>query len=510
MTISPSNTPALRPPGSAEPPLCATGVEGLDDILEGGLTPNRLYLVQGDPGVGKTTLALQFLMEGVKNGEKCLYITLSETKNELQTVARSHGWSLEGIDLFDLTAVADSMGGEEDNTFFHPSEVELNRTIQALLAEVERVNPSRVVFDSLSEMRLLAETSLRYRRQVLQFKQHFSGRNTTVLFLDDKTAERHDLQLESIAHGVIRLTRTLPDYGIARRQLEIQKIRGRKFREGHHDFMLRTGGMVVFPRLVAAEHHSTYEMEAFPSGLPELDALVGGGLDRGTSSMFMGAPGTGKSTLALHFAMAAARKGEKSLIFIFDETVRNFVTRTKKLGMDLEPHIEKGTIILRQIDPAEISPGELAYQIARAVQRDDVRMVIIDSINGYLNAMPAERYLNLQLHELLSFLNQQGVVTIMVLAQQGVVNTTTTVDLTYLADAVFLLQYYEEHGRVKQAMSVIKKRTGNHERTLREIWVGSRGIEVGPPLTHMQGVLTGVPQLLAHDSGKSTSARGKS
>jgi circadian clock protein KaiC len=320
------------------------------------------------------------------------------------------------------------------------------------------------------------------------------------LFLDDGTADRNDLQLESIAHGVISLTRTLPDYGIARRQLEVQKIRGKSFREGHHDFMLRQGGMVVFPRLVAAEHHTEYKMESVPSGLESLDALVGGGLDRGTSTMLMGAPGTGKSTLALHFAMAAAERGEKCQIFIFDETVKNLVGRTAKLGMQMQPHIDTGAIVVRQIDPAEISPGELAYTIAQSVSHEGVKLLIIDSINGYLNAMPAERYLNLQLHELLAFLNQQGVLTIMVLAQQGIMGTQSAVDLTYLSDTVIRLQYFEERGAVKQALSVIKKRTGNHERTLREIWIGSRGIEVGQPLVHLQGVLTGVPTTI-HESG---------
>ena len=470
------------------------GVSGLDDILEGGLPEHRLYLIQGDPGVGKTTLALQFLLEGARLGGKGLYITLSETKDEIQAVAESHGWDLSTIDLFELSAMQERLEGETDNTFFHPSEVELNRTTRALLDEVERVKPVRVVFDSLSEMRLLAETSLRYRRQILQLKQFFNGRKCTVLFLDDRTADQHDLHIESIAHGVIALTRTSPDYGISRRQLSVTKIRGSKFREGNHDLVLKTGGMTIFPRLVASEHHTDFKRDNFPSGIKELDMLLGGGLDRGTSNMFMGPPGTGKSTLAIRFALAAAERGEKSLFFIFDETVGTLCHRAAKLGMDIGPHIKSGLIQVYSIDPAEISPGELAHRIRRSVVEDETRMVVIDSINGYMNAMPAERYLNLQLHELLAYLNQQGVITVMVLAQQGLVGTMqSTVELTYLADTVVLLRYFEDHGAVKQAISIIKKRSGNHERTIREIKFAKGGISIGEPLIHMQGVLLGVP-----------------
>jgi circadian clock protein KaiC len=473
------------------------GVEGLDDILCGGLPRNRIYLVQGDPGVGKTTLAMQFLLEGVKQGETSLYITLSETKEELEMVAESHGWKLDQIHLFELSAIEDHLKGETESTFFHPSEIELNRTTKALLEEVTRVKPLRVVFDSLSEMRMLAETPLRYRRQILQLKQFFSGRNCTVLLLDDRSAGARDLQIESIAHGVLWLQRSSPDYGISRRQLNIQKIRGVKFREGNHDLIIKKGGLVIFPRLVAAEHHAQFKRESFSSGLKELDALLGGGLDRGTSNMFMGPPGTGKSTMAIKFALTAAERGEKVLFFMFDETLGTLMDRAGKLGMDLQPHIKSGMIRLEQIDPAEISPGELAHKIRDAVISGGIRMIVIDSINGYLNAMPEERYLNLQLHELFAFLNQQGIITIMVLAQQGLVGAMqATVDLTYLADTVIMLRYFEARGEVKQALSVIKKRSGNHERTIREMKVGKNGIEVGPPLTGLQGVLTGTPSFL--------------
>src|ERR1700744_3613987 len=470
--------------------LCTMGIEGLDDILGGGLPRNRLYLVQGDPGVGKTTLALQFLLEGAKNGEKVLYITLSETKEELEVVAQSHGWNLDAIHLFELSAVTEKLQDETNNTFFHPSEVELNRTTQALLDEVGRVKPSRVVFDSLSEMRMLAETPLRYRRQILQLKEFFAGGACTVLLLDDRSAGARDLQIESIAHGVLCLHRSSPEYGIARRQLTIPKIRGVKFREGNHDLVITTGGLVIFPRLVAAEHHVRFKPENFPSGIRELDALLGGGLDRGTSNMFMGPPGTGKSTIATKFARSAAERGEKVLFLIFDEIIGTMTSRARNLGMDIQPYRKKGLIKVEQIDPAEISPGELAHRIRRAVTEEGVRMVVIDSINGYLNAMPAERYLNLQLHELLAFLNQQGVITIMVLAQQGLVGTMKSiVDLTYLADTVVLSRFYESRGEVKKALSVIKKRSGNHERTIREIKFSKDGIKVGEPLTTLQGVL---------------------
>ncbi len=475
---------------------CVTGVEGLDEVLGGGLPRNRLYLVQGDPGVGKTTLALNFLLEGIRVGEVGMYITLSETKEEMEAVARSHGWSLDKLHLFELSAKEAYLKGETENTFFHPSEVELNRTTQAVVDEVERVNPARIVFDSLSELRMLADTPLRYRRQILQLKQYFAGRNCTVLLLDDRTAGISDLQVESIAHGVLLLKRTAPEYGASRRQLQIQKIRGRDFRDGFHDIALRKGGVVVFPRLVAADHHSNFKGAAFSSGIAEFDALLGGGLDRGTSNMFMGPPGTGKSTLAMKFASVAANHGEKALFFLFDESTRTLLDRARNLDMDIDKHVRSGAIQLQHIDPAEVSPGELAHLIRKAVLTGGVTMVVIDSINGYLNAMPEERHLTLQLHELFAFLNQQGILTLAILAQQGLVGMMqSTVDLTYLADTVVLLRYFEARGAVKQAVSVIKKRSGNHERTIREITVDRKGIRVGPPLANMQGVLTGVPMI---------------
>ena len=503
---SPDPTPSTPSPSSPKnarpaPLLCRTGIPGLDDILGGGLPAHRLYLLKGDPGVGKTTVALQFLLEGIRHGEAVLYITLSETKEEMDLVAHSHGWTLDGMNLFELADKESQLQGSTENTFFHPAEVELNRTTNALLDEVVRINPSRVVFDSLSEMRMLADTALRYRRQILQLKQFLAGRKCTVLFLDDCTSGADDLQVESIAHGVISITLSSPDYGSARRRLIVQKIRGQKFIDGFHDVVLREGGLVVFPRLVAAAHRSHVRGTSFASGIDELDALLGGGLDRGTSTMLMGPPGTGKSTLAVKFAHTAASRGERVLMLIFDETPDTLLNRARQLGMQLDEHVAAGLIDIRHIDPAEISPGELGDSIRSGVLQHGIRIVVIDSINGYMNAMPAERHLNLQLHELLAFLNHQSVITLMVLAQQGLVGVMSSeVDLTYLADSVVLLRYYETCGTVRQAISVIKKRSGNHERSIREIAVDAQGIRVGPPLVNLHGVLSGIPTLVTDPS----------
>ena len=481
-------------------PDARTGVAGLDDVLAGGLTPNRLYLVEGVPGSGKTTLALQFLIEGASRGERVLYVTLSETEEELRAAALSHGWPLDGVTIKQIAPAAENLQPGAQYTMFHPSEVELGETVRVVLSEVERIKPTRIVIDSLSELRLLAGNPLRYRRQILVLKQFFAGQQSTVVLLDDLTATDHDLQVQSIAHGVLHLEQTASDFGSERRRLRIVKYRGRQYRAGYHDFLIRRGGLQVFPRLVAAEHRRVRGRERMPSGLAPLDALLGGGIDGGTSTLIVGAAGSGKSTLASLFVAAAANRSERSAMFLFDESVQTLLTRCEGLGIALGQHIESGCVALQPIDPAELSPGEFAHSIREAVEKHDVRIVVIDSLNGYLNAMPDERFLAMQLHELLSYLGQQGVATLIIGAHQGLIGAqmTTPVDASYLADAVVLLRYFEAHGEVRQAISVMKKRGGEHERTIREFRLADGAIHVGDPLRRFRGVLTGVPQ---YDSG---------
>ncbi len=473
---------------------CSTGVEGLDNILGGGLPEDRLYLLQGEPGSGKTTLALQFLLEGAKIGEVGLYITLSETRDELLAVADSHGLNLDSIVLLELSTINEQLGEAGENTFFHPSELELNKTINVLLAEVERVKPQRIALDSLSEFRLLAENALRYRRQMLKLKQYFAGRHSTLLLLDDRSGEGSDLHVESIAHGVISMERMPVTYGVQRRCLQVNKLRGVKFREGAHDYIIKTGGLSVFPRLIAAEHAKAYSQEPISSGIKSFDQLMGGGLDRGTSNLFIGPAGAGKSTLAIQHVVYAAERGENSVIFSFDESTKTLQTRATALGMPIAKHIESGKIVVRPIDPAELSSGEFSDFVRCAVEKNDARVIIIDSLNGYLNSMPDEKFLSLQLHELLAFLSHQGVVSIMTVAQHGLVGAMQSpVDVTYLADTVILMRYFESSGCVKKAISVIKKRSGHHEDTIRELRMDEQGIHIGEPLINFHGVLTGVP-----------------
>lgn len=474
-----------------------TGIAGLDDILRGGLPPNRVYLIQGDPGSGKTTLGLQFLLEGVRVGEVPMYISLSESRDEVNSVARSHGWSLDGIHLFEMQVGQQEYSEAAENTLFEPSEVELREVMQRLLTEIDRVKATRVVFDSLSELRLLAQHPLRYRRQILMLKQFFSGRHSTVLFLDDRTAPEEDRQLQSVVHGVLMLEMVPSEYGNERRRLRVVKLRGMAPRGGYHDFAIRTGGLEVFPRLVAAEYPPAGGVpDTLPSGVHQLDQLLGGGIDRGTATLVIGPAGSGKSSLAMKYALSAAQRGEHVELFAFDERLQTLLLRARGLGMDLDGAIDAGRMVLTQVDPAEMGPGEFVSSVSRSVKDRGARVVVIDSINGYLNAMPEERTLALQLHELLSVLNQSNVTTIMVMAQHGLLGPSmqSPIDISYLADTVVMLRYFEAAGAVRKAISVIKKRSGSHEDTIREFRMGTPdGITVGKPLAGFRGVLTGVP-----------------
>jgi circadian clock protein KaiC len=482
--------------------LCNTGIEGLDDILKGGFPRNRLYLVQGEPGTGKTTISLQFLMQGLRQGEKGLYITFSETKDEIQAVAESHGWDISNIDLLELSAIEEQLKPEALNTVFHPAQVEMNQTTRVLFDEVNRAQPVRVVFDSVSEMRMLAETPLRYRRQMLALKQFFAGKKCTVLLLDDLTASPTDLQVQSIVHGVLNLQKLHPEFGNERRRMNVVKLRGVPFSGGHHDYTIEYGGIRVFPRMVAATHAANFKREMISSGIQELDLLLGGGLDRGSSNLFLGPAGTGKSTLAIQYAYEAAKRGEHAIIYAFEESLHTLLTRTSAIGMDLKKYMDSGTLQVEKIDPAQLSPGEFADRIRTSVDENNTRVVVIDSLNGYVHAMPEEEFLTLQLHELLAYLGHQGVVSVLVLAQQGLMGQMTTpVDLTYLADTVLVTRYYEANATIKKAVSIVKKRGGFHESTIRDLSMSPKGLAVGRALTEFRGILTGVP-MFAGDKEK--------
>jgi circadian clock protein KaiC len=473
----------------------STGSEGLDDILGGGLDANRLYLYEGRPGTGKTTISLQFLLKGRSLGERVLYITLSETKRELEVVAERHGWSLAGIDVFELVPPETTLDPERELTVFHPAEVELSETTGLMFKEVERLDPARVVIDSLSELRLLAQSPLRYRRQVLALKHFFAKRNCTVILLDDLSSSQDDLQLHSVAHGVVMLEQLAIEYGAERRRLRVIKMRGMAFRGGFHDFTIAEGGLKIFPRLVAAEHHRAFLGDVVSSGNAELDQLLGGGLERGTNALLIGSAGVGKSSVAMTYAIAAAKRGEHAVFFAFDEGRGTVEARARTLGLPLERYMASGLIRFQQIDPAELSPGEFGANVRRSVEQDQARVIVIDSLNGYLNAMPDERFLILQMHELLSYLGQQGVLTILVLAQHGLVGPMETpLDISYLSDAVLMLRYFEMAGTVRRALSVVKKRSGHHEHTIREFRLSGSGMTLGPPLTAFSGVFSGNPR----------------
>lgn len=479
--------------GAGPDDLASTGIPALDAVLGGGFTRNRIYLLQGNPGAGKTTAALQFLLEGVRRGEGALYVTLSETADELAAVAASHGWSLDGVHVHELPIADISQDG--DYTLFHPSEVELNDTTRGVLDIVERTRPLRVVFDSLSEMRLLARDALRYRRQILALKQFFVGRRCTVLLLDDRTAEPQDLQLESLAHGVLDLEQLAPEYGAERRRLLVKKMRGVRFRGGYHDFCIERGGLRVFPRLVPSEHHRPFVPEALPTGIHELDLLLGGGLDRGSSTLISGPAGSGKSSVALRMALASTERGERASLYAFEEGLGILHARARGFGWDVETPVREGRLLLQQIDPAELSPGQFASLVRADVEERDARVVVIDSLNGYLSAMPDERHLALHAHDLLSVLAQRGVATVLVMAQAGLLGPQmrAPVDVSYLADTVLLLRHFETGGTIRTAASVVKKRSGGHERTLREFRLGPAGIAIGPVLREFERLLSGLP-----------------
>jgi circadian clock protein KaiC len=480
-------------------PRVRTGIEGLDDILCGGLPKDRLFLLTGEPGTGKTTLAMQFLIEGVRNGERSLYVTLSETAEELRAAATSHEWNLGDVQIVELMPPAETLGPEDQYTIFHPSDIELGQTTRRVFDEVEQRRPARLVLDSLAELRLLAHDPLRYRRQILALKQFFVGRSCTVVLLDDRSGSSTDGHLESISHGVILLERRVVHYGGARRRLQVVKMRGVPLREGYHDFVIETGGLRVYPRLVAAEHRESRRSTTVASGVAALDQLLGGGLDSGTSTLILGPAGCGKSTLAQQYAAAAAARGDRAAFFLFEESPEIALRRADGLGLPTRASVDAGRILMQQVDPVQLSPGEFVCRVRRTVDERDARVVVIDSLNGYLNAMPEERLLVVQMHELLSFLNQRGVLTLLVVSQLGMLGPMQSpVDVTYLADAVVLLRFYESCGALHQAISVLKKRTGRHERTIRELTLGP-GVNVGEPLTGFQGVLTGVPILLAQN-----------
>jgi len=474
-----------------------TSIEGLDDVLGGGFERSRTFLLEGSPGTGKTTIALQFLRAAVEAGERCLYVTLSETENELRATAASHGMSLAGMQIYELIPPENLLDEDQQQSLLYSSDLELGETTKRIFEAFERVKPERVVLDSLSEIRLLAQSSLRYRRQILALKHYFARSGATVLMLDDLTTDVNDKTVHSVAHGVVRLDELAPDYGAERRRLRVLKYRGRRFRGGYHDMAIVTGGVRVFARLVSAEHKGVFTQEVLATDSTELDSLLGGGVDRGTSVLVLGPAGTGKSLLCLTFIKTAIDRGEHAAMFVFDEGLALLIGRAKAIGIDLQEHIDSGQLVLEQVDAVELSPGEFSARVRRCVEKHGARTVVIDSLNGYQAAMTGEQALLLHIHELLQYLNRQGATTFLTIAQHGLVgDMRSPVDLTYIADTVLLLRYFEALGRVRRAMSVIKKRAGAHEDTIREYQIGQHCITLGEPLTGFQGILRGVPELV--------------
>ena len=481
--------------GDGAPPLASTGIEGLDEVLQGGLARDRVFLLEGQPGAGKTTIALQFLMQGRKAGERGLYITLSETADELRTSTQSHGWSLDGIEVFELLPPESLLDEDQQQSLLYSSDLELGETTKRIFEAFETAKPDRVVLDSLSEIRLLAQSSLRYRRQILALKHYFAKRRVTVLLLDDLTTEVNDKTVHSVAHGVLRLEELAPNYGTDRRRLKVMKYRGQRFRGGFHDFVIETGGVRVFPRLVSAEHKGGFERELLTSESAELNALLGGGVERGSSVLALGPSGSGKSILLLTFVASAIKRGERASMFLFDEEAALLIHRSKALGLDLQDMLDTGRLDLHQVDAAELSPGEFSHLVCGSIE-NGARTVVIDSLNGYQAAMPQENALLLHIHEILQYANRQGATTFLTVAQHGLVGEVKSpIDLTYLADTVILLRFFESLGRVRRAISIMKKRASAHENTIREYMLDKRGLTLGEPLTNLHGVLAGVPTL---------------
>jgi circadian clock protein KaiC len=473
----------------------STGVDGLDTIVGGGFPVNRIHLIEGEPGTGKTTLALQFLLEGRRLGEKVFYITMSETQSDINQMMRSHGWSSEGLDIYEISASEQIKAGSQ-HTIFHSAEVEFADTMQSVLNAIDRSQPKRIVFDSLSELRILAGESHQYRRQILALKTFINERQCTVLLLDGRSSESTDLQLRSLAHGVLVLEQLALQYGQERRRLRVLKIRGQSFRGGYHDFVIVKGGLRVFPRLIASEHRHAFRSDTVSSGIPELDAMLGGGLHRGTNLLLVGPAGSGKTTVSLQYAVETVKRGDRAAIYTFDESLHTLHERASSMGIDLKDFVDRGQINLQQIDPVELSPGEFVQSVRDAVERQDASLVVIDSLNGYINAMPEEHFLVLQMHELLTYLGQKQVTTLLVhttssMSSMGMPQLQA-IDVSYLTDAALLFRYFEYRGEIRQAIAVLKRRTGRHERTIRELKITDNGIQIGAPITNLRGIMSGI------------------